>query len=301
MKKAKVLLIGGQGFVGSLFAEKFSSLFDIASTYTHRSTSQLSDSSIACDITSRDILARVIDEIKPNYILHTAAITHIDLCQSDKKNGKNGQVWKVNVLGTRNIAVESNKNNIPLIYLSTECVFDGKKEYYNEMDEPNPINWYGETKYRGEIEALDAHKDVTILRAVLAYGHKNKFAHDIARILYTKISQNQPLNVVDDQRINLTFIDDLIETIKNRILNFQSGIFHFGGEDVFTPFLFAKKIAADFILSDDKIMPVSLKRYFGEHAKYRLKNAVLKSQNGMDMKYMTSTQRQKELKDRLSP
>ncbi len=84
-------------------------------------------------------------------VIHLAAKTHIDACEKDRPLGRNGEAWKDNVDATRKIVEFCRLGKKKLIFLSTECVFDGKKEKYYEKDNPNPINWYGATKLDGTV------------------------------------------------------------------------------------------------------------------------------------------------------
>lgn len=210
-----------------------------------------------------------------DFLVHTAAKTHIDRCEKDRKNGKHGKVWKSNVVATKRVLNFCNKYNKKLIYLSTECVFDGKKKSYKEKDKPNPINWYGETKYKAEKMIVKSGLDYLIIRAVMAYGH-GKRLDDIVQIMQNKLKIDGELTSVNNQRMNPTLTQDIIDSIFALLEQEVNGIYHVSGSTVVTPYELAKKIANRMGIDENYVKGIPLEDYFIEgREKFRLKNSVL--------------------------
>ena len=140
----KVLVIGSSGIVGRVVAEKLYSLgYEVYGTYL--SNDFPSDyPKIRLDITNKESVMRVLKSLSPDWVVHTAAIASVDKCELDKRF-----CWLVNYLGTKNIAMAVKVASSRLLYVSTAYVFDGVKGNYSENDVPNPINFYGLTKYVG--------------------------------------------------------------------------------------------------------------------------------------------------------
>jgi dTDP-4-dehydrorhamnose reductase len=134
-KKKLVAITGTSGVIGQILVKKISSQYNVISIdhATHLSDTSIS-SHLYIDLLHTDTIQDSLKQIHPDYFIHLAAITHIDNCETDKKYGKDGMVWKINVEGSKEIAFYCSANNIPLIYLSTECVFDGKKACYEEYE-----------------------------------------------------------------------------------------------------------------------------------------------------------------------
>jgi dTDP-4-dehydrorhamnose reductase len=132
----KILATGLQGLLGSRVNDLLSS------SYTFQNISRTT----GVDITNIDQVKDAIKHSNADIVLHLAAKTDVDGCEDDKVIGKEGQAWKVNVYGTRNIAQACEAYKKKLIYISTDFVFDGEKEFYTEEDTPHPINWYAITK-----------------------------------------------------------------------------------------------------------------------------------------------------------
>lgn len=97
------------------------------------------------DIVDFDRVNCYLESIKPSIVVHLAALVGAKECEEDKE-----KAYKTNVIGTYNIAKACQKNNIKLVYISTDTIFDGKKGDYEEEDIPNPINYYSLTKLLGE-------------------------------------------------------------------------------------------------------------------------------------------------------
>ena len=176
--------------------------------------------------------------------IHLAAFT--DTNQAWAQNGdKNSLCYQLNVEGTKNIIDICKKYNKHLIHISTDFVFDGTKEgKYTEEDNPNSIEWYGETKYIAEQEVLNSQISNSIVR--IAYPYRANFSDkkDIARkmieALRTK-SLNHPL--FNDQITTPTFVDDIALGLKYFFENKPSGIFHLVGSSVQSPFEMCQQIA----------------------------------------------------------
>ena len=169
-------------------------------------------------------------------VLHLAAKTDVDGCQKDMRHGINGQAWKINVEGTKNVINACARSGKKLIYVSTDFVFDGKKEKpYNEDDLPGPINWYGQTKYEGEKLVSQSSLPWVILR--IAYPYRTNFPkRDFVRVLTDKLKNREKLKLVADHIMTPTFVDDLSNVLDYVIRNNLTGVFHAVGSQFVSPF-----------------------------------------------------------------
>ncbi len=208
-------------------------------------------------------------------VVHTAAKTHIDSCEEDRKRGKEGKVWKSNVKATKNVVDFCKKYKKKLVFLSTECVFDGTQKSYKEEDVPKPINWYGETKREAEKLVINSGLDYLIIRGVVAYGSKKRL-DDIVQLMYNKLKTDGKLDAVNDQRMNPTLVKDIIDSIFILLGRSAQGIYHVAGSSVVTPYELARKIAAIMNINESNVRGLPMNVYFTEkRAKLRLKNSVL--------------------------
>lgn len=254
--KQRILITGLSGYIGSRFAQMLSDAYDIVD--------------VDCDILYAKGVSEAVTNSKCDVVLHLAGKTHIDRCQRDKIRGKKGIVWLTNVEGTAFIVDACERYHKYLIYLSTECVFDGKTGWHVEDDVPSPKNWYGTTKCFAEGEIVDRFPNASILRSVLAYGHPASFPHDMVSMTADRVRQKRRLCAVFDQVINPTFIDDLIGVIDVFIQQRPRGVFHYAGLQSLSPYAFVRMLCRHMGYDERLLVPVSLKEYFGNRAPLRL-------------------------------
>jgi len=194
--------------------------------------------------------------------IHLAAFT--DTAQAWEQNGdKNGLCYQLNVQGTKNIIDLCQKHNKHLIHISTDFVFDGQKTTpYTEEDKPNPIEWYGQTKYLAEQEVINSGISASIVR--IAYPYRANFADkkDIIRKIVDAL-KTQSLNhpMFADQITTPTFVDDIALGLKYFFQHQPTGIFHLVGSSSQSPFEMAQKVAETWGFDSSLIKKGSLDEY----------------------------------------
>jgi len=144
------------------------------------------------DITILEDLLDFIGRSKLDMIIHTAAFTDVGAAESEKN-----KAYKVNVLGTRNVTLPASKVKAPPIaYISTDYIFDGeKREGYYEFDKPNPINFYGLTKYLREVCVREFTNKFYIVRTSWPFG---KHGRNFVKAILKLAEENEKIQVVDD-------------------------------------------------------------------------------------------------------
>lgn len=276
-KNQKIAVTGLSGVIGSVLIDTLPQNLDIIelSRRFQKTPKKNIRQHIKIDLLEEESIKKALSTAEPEMIVHMAAVTHIDECEKDRINKKEGIVWKTNVTGTDYITKFAKKNHIPVIYISTECVFDGKKQGYKEGDKKNPINWYGITKSEAEDIVLGASSKNSILRSVVAY-HKEDRNNTILGKFRLPLSEGKALRVVADQNFTPTYTHDITLAIKKIIQQKRKGIFHVVPKKSLTPFEFAHQIAAHYKLETSKIVKTTLSELYGpERASLRLKNAWL--------------------------
>lgn len=249
----KILGTGLSGLIGSRVVELLSDQheFEDLSLQT------------GVDITDRKDVTRKINKSKASIVLHFAAKTDVDGCEKDKQTA-----WAVNVLGTKNIVEACEKSEKRLIYISTDFVFDGKKQSkdgYIESDKPNPINWYAKTKYEGEKIVQNSNLVWAIAR--LAYPYRAYFVQkDLVRSLIEKLKKGEKLMTITDHIMTPTFIDDIVEAINILLKNQPAGIFHIVGSQFISPYEASLLIADIFGLDSSLISKTTRTEYFKNRA-----------------------------------
>lgn len=220
--------------------------------------------SAGVDITDKSSILKSVKSSDAQIFLHLAAKTDVDRCERDKGLGKEGEAWKINVEGTRNVADACLQTNKKLIYISTDFVFDGINPPiggYSEEDTPNPINWYAKTKYEGE-KIVQALKTSWII-ARIAYPYRANFPKlDFFRAILKRLQEGNQIAGVTDQIFTPTFIDDVAFAIDMFIKSNSIGRFHVVGNQSLSPYDAAILIADMFKLDKSKISKTTLAEFF---------------------------------------
>ena len=251
----KILGTGLTGLVGSRIVELLRDKYEFEN---------LSRSS-GVDITSKNQILEKIKNSDAQIVLHLAAKTDVDGCEKDKALGQEGEAWKINVDGTRNIADACWKAKKKLIHISTDFVFDGTKDIYFEEDAPNPINWYAKTKYEGEKIVQKLECPWNIIR--IAYPYRANFAKpDFFRAILNRLEENERVTAVTDHIFTPTYIDDIAFALDVLINSNSQGIFHIVGNQNLTPFNAANLIADKFKLDKSKINKTTRSKFFNNRA-----------------------------------
>ena len=203
------------------------------------------------DITNESKIKETIENINPDFVVNTAAIANVDLCETERELAYNTNALAVKYIG------EACKNlNIPLCHISTDYVFDGGKGNYVEDDEINPINYYGWTKAEGEKILNELNYDLTsIVRISVPYCVSPVKTNFFLWVLNT-LKEGKEVNAVIDQWNTPTYTDELTNGIIKIYEKDVSGILHFGGGEKVSRYEFALKIAEIFDLNKDLIKPI---------------------------------------------
>lgn len=264
MKKLKVLIFGGSGLVGSKFIELHKKDFYI-------NAPDISE----IDILNKNDLKKVFTEFKPDAVINFAAFTNVESAE-EETGQKEKLCYRINAIGAKNVAEACKKFKAFLIHISTEYVFNGrKKTAYTENDIPDPINWYGQTKYLGEQFVLKSRCSSCIARISMPFSAKYGLKKDIARFFLEKLQNHETIQVVKDQQITPTLVDDIAIALGLIIKRKHRGIFHVCSTIPTTPFNFAKLLAITFGFDKNLIKSISLQKYnLGKSAKL-LKNSRL--------------------------
>jgi len=245
----KIIITGASGLLGSKLVETAKRFYEVTPTH---SGAPLFTNSIRMDITDFNQVSEVFNRIRPDFVVHAAAMTNVDRCETDKKNA-----WKINVQGTENVARMCAKYAAKLVYVSTDYVFDGEKGLYSEDDATAPINYYGLTKLEGESKVKQYCKDYVIARTSVLYGwHERK--PNFATWIINSLRNNMPITVVDDHFNSPTLADNLAEIILETLQKNLTGTYHTAGDERISRYDFAKTIANTFLLNEELITPTKM-------------------------------------------
>lgn len=201
------------------------------------------------DITDKQQVLEVVTKHKPEVIIHTAAMTNVDQCETERE-----ACWDQNVNAVNYLIEASAKNDCFLLHLSTDFIFDGEDGPYDEKAKANPVSYYGESKLAAEKLLENSTINYAIARTVLVYG----IAHDMSRsniILWVKksLEEGKEIKVVDDQLRSPTLAEDLAMGCYLIAKQKAPGVFNICGKDLLNPYEMALK-TADFFNLDTSTM-----------------------------------------------
>jgi dTDP-4-dehydrorhamnose reductase len=235
-----ILVTGSMGLLGSDTVRLLSSIHNV-----------FDFTKIELDITNETSINTMISIIKPDVIINCAGYTNVDNCEKDITLAK-----EINSYGAYNLAKASKKYNSSIVYISTDYIFDGKKNApYIESDKPNPLNIYGESKLLGEKLVRQITPYHYIIRTSWLYGKNgNNFVKTILNA--SQRNTKNELKVVNDQIGSPTYSIDLIDAINFIIQNKFYGTYHISNEGHCSWFEFAKTILT---LSNkkNKVLPIN--------------------------------------------
>lgn len=224
----KILITGGNGQLGRELMIQLQDRDFLATDI--KATNQI----VCMNIMDPLSVNKVVGEYKPDVIIHAAAYTDVDCAETDKD-----QAFKVNAIGTQNVAAACLAVGAKLVYISTDYVFDGKLgRAYNEFDTPTPTSVYGKSKLAGEILAKQIVARSFIIRTAWLYGDGNNFVRTMLRIG----TSLDGINVVDDQYGSPTSTVDLAKVILQLIETEHYGTYNVTNQGITNWYLFAKKI-----------------------------------------------------------
>lgn len=187
------------------------------------------------DLTSTQQIKECIENVNPEAIIHCAAYTAVDKAEEEEELCR-----RVNAIATKEIAECAKKLDIPMIYISTDYVFDGTKDgEYTEEGIPNPINVYGKTKYEGEVYVQELLEKYYIVRISWVFGENgNNFIDTMLRLS----KDRDEINVINDQVGSPTYTKDLALLLVDMIETDKYGVYHATNEGYCTWYEFAKEI-----------------------------------------------------------
>ncbi len=239
----RVLVTGADGQLG----------YDMVKRLNETSIECLGTSINELDITSEAQTNEVITNYNPDVVVHCAAYTAVDKAEDERE-----LCYNVNVLGTKYVAAACKEIDAKMVYISTDYVFDGEGDQPFEVtDQPNPINYYGKTKYEGELEVQKLLNKYYIIRISWVFGKNgNNFVKTMLRLA----KERDEISVVADQIGSPTYTYDLTRLIVNMIQTEKYGIYHATNEGYCSWYEFASEIFRQAGL-EVKVKPIKTEDY----------------------------------------
>ncbi len=245
----KILVTGGNGRLGSALVRELSSTHEVIALHGNNS-----EGGVFVDITRWDEVRNAITHFAPQLVIHTAAWTDVDSCARDPQ-----RAILVNGLGTHYLAAATGANHIPMIYISSNEVFDGKGNTpYSEYHPTQPANPYGYSKWVGELALMRHNSQFTIVRTAWLFAHGGK---NFVQTILNAARAGRELRVTCDEIGNPTYNDDLAQAIVALVERGCPGIYHLTNSGTASRYDFARTILDTVGLTDMPIQRISLKEW----------------------------------------
>jgi len=163
-----------------------------------------------------------VRDFKPDFLFHLGAYTDLEYCEIHPD-----ETYITNTLSVENAVTIANELQIPLLYISTAGIFDGKKDYYDDWDAPNPLGVYARSKYLGERFVVENHRDYLICRAGWMMGAGPKKDKKFIQKLMRQIKDGKKeIFVVDDKDGTPTYTHDFARNVRLLIENEMRGLYN---------------------------------------------------------------------------
>jgi dTDP-4-dehydrorhamnose reductase len=218
LEKVKIYIAGCGGMLGEAFYEKFRKDYDLKCTDIDLNENWLS----YLDFRAKEAYKKDVNDFQPDWLFHLGAFTDLEYCELHEDD-----TYQTNTESVKSAVKIANGLNIPILYISTAGIFDGKKNVYDESDIPNPIGHYARSKYLSEKYVIENAKEYLICRAGwMMGGGPKKDKKFIQKIMKQIKDGKKNLHIVDDKLGTPTYTHDFASNVKLLIEKGHYGLFN---------------------------------------------------------------------------
>jgi dTDP-4-dehydrorhamnose reductase len=236
----RLLITGVSGFLGWHLARVAPSTWRVEGAY-HRHAPSLPEVSLhGIDLTDADAVEPWLETLAPDAVIHTAALSQPNRCEREPALS-----YAVNVVATATLARFCAQRQIPLVFTSTDQVFDGRAAPYSETAAPSPINCYGRHKAEAEDLVQALHPAAVICRLPLLYGPASPIAESFLQGFLRCMEAGQPLYLFTDEFRSPAYVED-VATGLLLALERGTGLLHLGGPERISRYNFGLRMAEVF-------------------------------------------------------
>ena len=246
-----MLITGVSGLLGNNLAYYFKDKYEILGLYNSHPVTIDGIYTERCQLFQPDEIKRIISDYHPKIVIHCASLTNIDECEIDKDGTK-----KINVLATKNIVEAVRDRDVKLIYISSDSVYEGVKGDYSEDDRIGPQNYYGLSKYEGELEVFKKENALVFRTNIFGWNIQNK--KSLGEWILGELKAKQRINGFKDAYFSTIYTMELARVIDISIKKDLTGLYNCGGLDPCSKYEFGLKIADCFGLDKTLITPISI-------------------------------------------
>lgn len=259
--RKKIYIAGCGGMLGEAFYSVFKESYNLKCTDINVNDDWLS----FLDFRDFDLYKKDVEEFKPDYLFHLGAFTDLEYCEENVDD-----TYMTNTISVENAVYIANNLNIPLLYISTAGIFDGKQDTYDDWDLPNPLGHYARSKYAGEVFVEKNIQKHLICRAGWMMGAGPKKDKKFVQKIMQQIKDGKKeLFIVDDKLGTPTYTHDFAQNVKLLLEKEYWGLYNMVCGGITGRFEVAEELIKILKLEDDvKVIPVDSsywkKEYYAE-------------------------------------
>ncbi|MFI5141256.1 MAG: SDR family oxidoreductase [Bacteroidia bacterium] len=258
----KILITGSNGLLGQKLVYKLRNQANVSLIATARGENRLLQTTgyvyDELDITNEKQVHQVLTKHMPDAVIHTAAMTNVDACETDRDGAvaMNTNAVRYIVDALQELQQKNAGYKPQLVHLSTDFIFDGTHGPVDEQEKPNPLSFYAETKLEAEKIVQSSTLHWAIARTVLVYGIVDNMSRSNI-VLWAKqnLEQGKKINVVDDQFRSPTLAEDLADGCILLVQKKAQGIYNISGKDFMSILQLVHQVADYYGLDKSLINP----------------------------------------------
>lgn len=249
----KILITGGSGFLGGYLVKTAITKFDTIATYFRNLPDYNNITWQHIDLTDAASMRKMIETVRPQIIIHNAAMTNVDLCEQQKRRTE-----QTNIKACELLSKYSAEIGARIIYISTDLVFDGDAPPYSEKDLPNPLSFYGWSKWQGEAALAANNSNCVIVRPAIMYGPRAILGNSFSEWMRTSWQTKKMTKLFTDQFRTPIYAGNLAQAILELAEHSFTGIIHLAGSERINRYQFGLLLAQQLNVGKEYIQPVQM-------------------------------------------
>ncbi len=253
MSNGRLIIFGGSGFVGGhLAATAIQQGWTVLVADTQHHPGLRAASWKHVDITNEEAVNQCIGETGPTAVVNVAALADIDRCQLEKE-----LAWQINVSGARLVAQSCARYGIRHLVFSSDAVFNGRNGPYTETDQPDPLNYFGQTKAEAEKAILSIHLGAVLIRLSLVLGFPLTSGNSFLASLEEKLKLDQEIYCPVDEIRTPVDVHTLCQCVLELVSSSYVGLLHIGCTQSINRYELTRLVTQKMGYSTDLVRPQS--------------------------------------------